>query len=1122
MVMSRNSLLTYRGALRILGRYEPPIVEKLDQAAGGLVLGAGIVAGAIAIAGNPAPAIALAVWSWVDQKNEASKLLRSLVKKLPGRIRSMSGYPRTQLITAAHTAIVVDSFFSALRDEVGDLEYGALELSEDDVARLASGGAARAENVASFVYASEVPAPGAALGFEENSVLVQRWLQDLANRSFHFFAGLSAWKEKDLEFAGRLEAAAVEKYRQNYADLARDVPEFMIWAILGEHSATRVAISDGNAELAELLKTVTNEALLRLEKALEVGRPLAAIALTPSRSVVYRANRGALAEQIIAPGSIEGIPALKFPRVEEIYIEPRYRYCRNDEDSLIADENWWKSRRVYSDISVFLAAHITSAEATSVPLLVLGHPGSGKSLLTKVMAARLPDSGYTVVRVPLRRVRADRPLYEQIQEALDGVTHGRVKWADLAEESRDTIRVILLDGLDELLQASPGAHRKFFRDIADFQLSEANQELPAVVIVTSRTLVADQVELPLNAPVLKLEDFNKDQVLRWLSVWEKANSSGISTGSIKRLGANVALQQDELSSQPLLLLMLAVYAADPQSEPLTNKLSKAALYRQLLTTFTTREVSKKASPLEGARLQEAAREHLWALTVAAFAMFNRGRQHVSDYQLGADLTALDHDYLDGEMREADLGRQVAAQFFFIHSAEARIAGQPEPIRSYEFLHATFGEYLVAQQIMAMISDLRNQDRKRGAQDIDALPFALLSCQPLVGRMSILHLVNQLSSELDDGERAEILSAVDDLIRTYRRRHNFDTFSGYKATPGDRILALAFYSLNLVSLRIALSRDWRLRLEQVWVEGDHDALQQWQTTVKLWESALDPGSWQSVINSLEYWRKTVRFMPTGRLLVGSNFRYSMNARLLGDTDLEERLRAGTAITHKSYYYVGGDDWEASMVSSLRGYLHARGYSGPPLIARPPRRTTRASVGRVAIEIARVLKLASRPEHKRFAAELVNFLLSLPNVRPDPVALASALLRFPSLGRTIPELMRPERYIDGGWAVWLIFAANESNNPAVRELRDAVLAGVQGAPATNTIPVKEAAHMLKEVLRSYEIQANVSEGGSHVFAHQSKSLTLIHSDGTSYQDTPPYVSGKGSIARTNIPTPRRRKN
>src|SRR5262249_34666805 len=161
---------------------------------------------------------------------------------------------------------------------------------------------------------------------------------------------------------------------------------------------------------------------------------------------------------------------------------------------------------------VRLAAHLATPEAARLPLLLLGHPGAGKSLLTKVLAARLPTSSLTAVHVPLRRVPADAPVYVQIEQALSQATHGRVDWATLTDQSAQTLRVVLLDGLDELLQAAGRDRTAYLHEVIDFQRRELEMSRPVVVFVTSRTIVADRVEVPTGLTVIKLEDFSLEQI----------------------------------------------------------------------------------------------------------------------------------------------------------------------------------------------------------------------------------------------------------------------------------------------------------------------------------------------------------------------------------------------------------------------------------------------------------------------------------------------------------------------------------------------------------------------------------------------------------------------------------
>lgn len=107
------------------------------------------------------------------------------------------------------------------------------------------------------------------------------------------------------------------------------------------------------------------------------------------------------------------------------------------------------------------------------------------------------------------------------------------------------------------------------------------------------------------------------------------------------------------------------------------------------------------------KVDKQVQDHLDRLAIAALAMFNRGRQDISEDELGTDLKALD-ERLMGRSRPDEAGQRVIAEFFFVHAPEARMLASPtgeegrgprggQPRRNDEFMHATFGEYLVASR-----------------------------------------------------------------------------------------------------------------------------------------------------------------------------------------------------------------------------------------------------------------------------------------------------------------------------------------------------------------------------------------------------------------------------------------
>lgn len=96
--MRREPAITFRGALQILGHYDRPWLDRLDRLLGGVILASGTV-----------PAIS-AVWGWVDQKNEATGLLRHALDAVSGKLTRTGGLARHELVIAAHTTLVLAAF----------------------------------------------------------------------------------------------------------------------------------------------------------------------------------------------------------------------------------------------------------------------------------------------------------------------------------------------------------------------------------------------------------------------------------------------------------------------------------------------------------------------------------------------------------------------------------------------------------------------------------------------------------------------------------------------------------------------------------------------------------------------------------------------------------------------------------------------------------------------------------------------------------------------------------------------------------------------------------------------------------------------------------------------------
>nr|BFE60495.1 hypothetical protein GCM10020063_050210 [Dactylosporangium thailandense] len=790
------------------------------------LLGAGILAaGPIGVAtGQP---WLLAAWGWVDQKNELVVRLDELVRKGRAKLRRSSGRQRHELLAATHAALTVGAFFAALRDVLGPM-YDGLELTEADIERLSANSTHHGllRRTVDGVLWTPIDLPWSGRGFEANlEGGIRPYYADLAGRCRTFFAGLRAFSPgSGSSVTGDVVERAVRRYRADYLGLAAEVPEFRIWAEFGEHLAEQNALG-------------------RIE---ELTRFLAAPAKA-ARPALRSLHRAVLAAPIVDLEEATGdVTAVRVPSVERGYIEPEFRWAVMGPASLPAHEDWWGRQPLGSDLAGFVAAHVVSPAAAERPMVVLGHPGSGKSLFTKVCAARL--DAFVTVRVPLRDVPDPTAgVYRQIDDVLREATNDQVQWRTLCESSGPAVRVVLIDGLDELMQATGATESRYLRNVMDFQRTEAAVDGPVAVIVTSRTLVADLAAIPEGCLVVRLEEFTDEQIDAWAERWAEANEPGVAAGHVRPVAAGALRGYGDLARQPLLLLLLAIVAAERE---LPADGTSAGLYRMLLDDYIRRELARPDNQASGLAEDERREAELWKLGLVAFGMLNRGRQHLSERDLEADLLALPGPIPVTESRPRDLARpldparRIIGRFFFVAAAEAEggVGG-----RSYEFLHAMFADYLVAFHTVELLRDAAAARSLRTASQSwdDDLLFALLSQRLLAGYGS---RALDLFAEQARGDAA-VAGVLEHIAAIVQDRWGPGRHAAYAPSSRVAVQRIATYAANIVSLRLAMADE---PVEVARLCPPHaDVRLSWANQVRLWDAVLKPSAgWGAFISALQ--------------------------------------------------------------------------------------------------------------------------------------------------------------------------------------------------------------------------------------------------------------------------------
>ncbi|MEU7753681.1 hypothetical protein [Micromonospora sp. NPDC049171] len=824
----------YQDAVKLLGGDTGRVVRLLDTLTG---------AGLITLLG-PVPG----VLGWFDAKTELSKITERLVAGLVEHRSHLSRYERTERLQAAQAVLVLTAYFEALGDSGEPFGRREWRLTADEQRSLGGTGFDAAG------WSAAVPGPAESHDDFRTRLRADDYVM-LTSKVESFVTGLAVWEElneSDRAVAlGRLRAVpdtAVKRYDSLLIQLAAEFPEVAFWAGIREQSAVQARLRD---------MTTALDALREVMETIASGR-----GPDERRRALARAYAAALSRPIVEPG--ETPPGITVPQLGEAFLPQLFRAVDVTDRTPLSDEDWWQTQQVRDELFAFLGRFLTQPDAARAPMLVLGQPGSGKSVLGKVLAARLPPTDFLPVLVPLRDVSAVADLQEQIEQAIRIDTGERVEWPALARSAGDAFPVVILDGFDELLQATGVSQTDYLLKAAAFQRREADQGRPVAVIVTSRISVAGRAKPAEGTIALRLEPFDKVRVAAWLAVWNRANDA--------RLDLETVLRYPDLAGQPLLLLMLALFNAQGGSLRDAGHLDSDWLYEQLLDRFARRQVDKLATGWTVRERDRRVQEELRRLSVVAFAMFNRGAQWVSEAELGRDLEALPG--LTGRTPvhsdPADLRTPLApaelavGSFFFIH--RARATSDDARLETFEFLHATFAEYLTARLIVEIVRNMINRERATtipasGAVD-DDLAHALLSFAPLASRRQIVVFVRRMVAAWPEADRQDGIELIFGLFRAATQERAPREFAAYLPRSLGTPARIAAYTSNLLILALTSGKVAASQLLGINPESDqhgHETINLWTRIARIWHAEEEASGWIELL----YLVKVDRVRDRGR-------------------------------------------------------------------------------------------------------------------------------------------------------------------------------------------------------------------------------------------------------------------
>ncbi|MCF6172354.1 MAG: hypothetical protein L3J44_00970, partial [Campylobacteraceae bacterium] len=177
------------------------------------------------------------------------------------------------------------------------------------------------------------------------------------------------------------------------------------------------------------------------------------------------------------------------------HLHPIYKYFYYQETihkkDYLDNGNWSNIRHQEDeDIGKELFHALRNPHNINQPIIILGHPGAGKSMFSSQFASKLINNNeFVPFLIKLRGVDSgitdiDAHINKGIQNTISGKPN--INWTEWAREFPDKIPVIILDGFDELLRASQTQLNDYIIQIQKLQKTAQNSNLNIRVILTSR------------------------------------------------------------------------------------------------------------------------------------------------------------------------------------------------------------------------------------------------------------------------------------------------------------------------------------------------------------------------------------------------------------------------------------------------------------------------------------------------------------------------------------------------------------------------------------------------------------------------------------------------------------
>ena len=407
-----------------------------------------------------------------------------------------------------------------------------------------------------------------------------------------------------------------------------------------------------------------------------------------------------------------------------------------------------QSERAVVELEVELEDWLTKAKRDDAIRLISGGPGSGKSSLTKMFAAKMAEKGnIPVLFIPLHHFEPSDDLIDAVGKF---VKFDRLlPYNPLDAEHREDRLLIIFDGLDELAMQGKIAEKTAQDFVGEVQrkLERFNQHKTCVqVLISGREVVVQANENAFRKegqilyvlPYFLPEDYHKnhyvdpkklldqDQRQLWWKRYGKASGKGY-TGLPPELNQG---NLTEITAQPLLNYLVAL-SLQRGTLKFSEETNLNAVYADLLKAIYERGWDGyQHTAIKGIEEKDFVR----ILEEIALASWHgNGRtttvKEIESHCNNSGLKNLLTRFQTGlqEDSKASVTRLLTA-FYFRQSGHDH-SGE----RTFEFTHKSFGEYLTARRIVREVRliqkklEERQTDPDEGWDEREALQRWAILC-----------------------------------------------------------------------------------------------------------------------------------------------------------------------------------------------------------------------------------------------------------------------------------------------------------------------------------------------------------------------------------------------------------